>query len=230
MFGRLTALVLLASISPFVACNSGVGTQADVVAGAPVAQDDTQDDIQDDTQDDTQDDVDDTEDDDGVAGIYVGDVTCIASNYLLGELIDVDTTTHSLTRVFSSEGLPVIDGVEAFVGQQSEEVRGPWTVSYTKTDILQTSTGVVLYSDAEYLYDCGNTCQWAFDGMCDEIRYCDWGTDCADCGPIRWDHEITTTYRFLDDGTIERTVAGFGIEAELGNDTTIVDCSGILSP
>jgi hypothetical protein len=28
---------------------------------------------------------------------------------------------------------------------------------------------------------CTNTCQWAYDGECDEGTYCDYGTDCYDC-------------------------------------------------
>ncbi len=45
-----------------------------------------------------------------------------------------------------------------------------------------------LIEEAEFQDRCSNTCDWAFDGVCDdgaigsETDACGYATDCADCG------------------------------------------------
>lgn len=170
------------------------------------------------------------------AGTYVGENTCLNSIFYRGDVYTIKTTTESLTRTFSSTGLPVSEGTEVFVGMQELTDTGRSLYSQTLTSIALNPSEVVLAGESQELLECDNTCVFGKkDGTCDEVlgsSICGLGMDCLDCGPFAWDTTWTTTYRFLESGIVERTYAAIFAQASSGEVRgyeRIMECTALLS-
>ena len=162
-----------------------------------------------------------------IAGTYVGQDTCTTTAALRGAVIGIGTEDFQLTTTFSSAGIPLLQSIDRSDG--TEILEGRFTTTCTATDLSLGVHTVLIREQCEQLVDGADSCQFAFDGVCDEPLICPWSTDFADCGPIRWNLEKTTTYLFPFDGTVFRTVSQVLVESEIGDDTLSISCAGELT-
>ena len=164
----------------------------------------------------------------GVAGTYVGQDTCTTIAAQGGAVIGIGTEQFQITTTFSSEGIPLAQSIDRPIGENPEVPDGQFTTTCTTTDVSIGDHSVVIRELCEQLVNGLDSCEFAFNGQCDEPLICSWSTDFADCGPIRWDLEKTTTYLFPFDGTVFRSVSQVLVEAEIGNDSLSTECNGEL--
>jgi hypothetical protein len=161
-------------------------------------------------------------------GTYSGTISCRYRETQSGFLLD-RTDSSLITPTFGPSGLPIVDGQEVARGQRSDVEIGVFRFSYTTTQITESENGINLQGEARWLWDCGDTCIYARDGICDEVRFCALGTDCADCGPVVLTGVASTTYQVIDDRQIRRIESVNVSEQDAGIATINFECDGVLS-
>ena len=127
---------------------------------------------------------------------------------------------------------PVNPNIDEWNGLKAYDSVTDLPVSVDIVDVFRRSSEVLpLAGDAVEVFNCENTCQFAFDGFCNETigGSCEFGTDCFDCGSFQWDATWTTTYRFRDNGTIDRTETDFLTETNTGGYARYVECTAVLA-
>ena len=87
---------------------------------------------------------------------------------------------------------------------------------------------VVLEYDARVEWDCGNTCSFAFDRICDEVNLCNLGTDCFDCGSVVMTGSLISSYLVVDEQRVRRVYSMF-VADSAGLLSYLVQCEGLLS-
>lgn len=163
------------------------------------------------------------------AGIYSGTSTC---DYLLavGSQEPFESSdTGAFSRAFSDAGLPTANGEDIFVGKTSTTILGATTFQFTIQNIVQSTNGLLIGYDARSEWDCANSCTFAFDGVCDEVNFCQLGTDCFDCGPVVFTGFRTVSYQVVDEQTI-RYVSTWTLSEE-DDDIAVesLSCEGTLT-
>lgn len=173
------------------------------------------------------------------AGIYTGTISCQSTGLESGLLVE-SSDSQQVTVTISSSGLPIVDGQEVAQGSVStEDLGGLLEATMLITNIIVSDNGVIVDSDVDLsLTICLDTCQFAFDGECDDggpgavTAVCEFGTDCFDCGGA-------STFDFQ--GTRSRTYKLFGLDRIDYRSTSVIgdqfgtfflasECQGILVP
>lgn len=165
------------------------------------------------------------------SGTYVGEETCISTQWFGAQVIDVVTQVGLNSVSFSGRGIPLLDldGSEQFVGQATvtDSVRNE--TSCTTTRLTQNENSVVIVASCIARFDGRNNCQFANDGRCDEVAFCDLGTDFSDCGPVIYDMDETKTYILVDESSILYTYSNRLVETFQGQSRFTKDCTASLS-
>jgi hypothetical protein len=157
-------------------------------------------------------------------GTYVGTTTCQWTESWSGIVVDQGGGPVSSTLVIGDSGLPIVT-----VGEILVTTAGNLEIRSEVTDLITTGNGAVVSLQATIQLDCGNTCQFAFDGVCDEVQFCALATDCSDCGPLVLTGPETVTYQVVDENRIRRTLSLIVREEDAGLVDFVNQCEGILS-
>lgn len=139
------------------------------------------------------------------------------------------TETTVLTRVFSDSGMVLIEGTEDFVGRRDVVQIGATTFESRTQSIIQSDNGILIENEVRAEWDCGNSCQYAFDGVCDEVTFCELGADCFDCGPVVTTGIATTSYQVVNENTIRRVATIIVSEEDDNISTESWSCEAILT-
>jgi len=126
------------------------------------------------------------------AGLYVGMTTCRDTN----NGITTSSTFVSTTRV-NPQGIP--DGWVVGIVKESES--GTVDTRLEATHVGVTPGIFSIDIDVTQIL-CANTCQFAFDGVCDEVQFCLVARDCADCGSLETIGFGTWTYTAVNEHQI----------------------------
>lgn len=175
------------------------------------------------------------------AGIYTGTISCQNTSLDSSGVLVESSDSQQLTVIISSSGLPIAGGQEVAQGSVSTDDVGGGLLEATVviTNVTVADNGVIVDSDVDLsVTACFDTCQFAFDGECDDggpgavTVACGFGTDCFDCGGA-------STVEFQ--GIRSRTYKLFGLDRIDYRSTTVIgeefgtffqstECQGILVP
>lgn len=158
------------------------------------------------------------------SGTYAGTLTCEWTESQSGIVVDQGGASVSSTVVIGDSGLPLVT-----VGEVLVRTAGNLEIRSEVTDVIQAGNGAVVSLQATIELGCGNTCQFAFDGECDEVQFCSLGTDCSDCGPVVLTGPQTVTYQVVDENRIRRILSLIVREEDAGLVDFVERCEGILS-
>lgn len=162
------------------------------------------------------------------AGIYSGSNVCQWTFTEEGVEFP-DNSIASISRVFSDNGLPVTMGQELAVGSRFTRTLGNQELEETVTGVNRSLNGLQFESVAVVDLACGNTCQFARDGVCDEVNSCPLGTDCSDCGSVTLTGFEITSYQTLTSGAVRRTFSVNLREEDAGLASFVGECTATLS-
>ncbi len=127
-------------------------------------------------------------------GTFIGTRQCNAF-YEVGSLSFDSQFSASVALSVGDDGRLVFDGEAFEEGATFESLTGSVYASYEITSVDETSNGVTIGGAYYEFWNCGDSCVYANDGFCDEIEFCDLGTDCGDCGPIEMIGQFSITFR-----------------------------------
>lgn len=162
-------------------------------------------------------------------GTYSGTETCDATQTEVGIIVYDGSDSVVTTITIGSAGLPVISTGEATVGDVEVISGGNLEIRSEVTNVVSSPNGVTVSLQATAELGCGDTCPYAFDGVCDEVQYCALATDCSDCGPIVLTGPGDVTYQVVDENRIRRTRRLTLLEADAGLAGFSMQCQGVLS-
>jgi hypothetical protein len=104
---------------------------------------------------------------------------------------------------------------------------GVFTITTQVTAVRESSNGVTVENTLRIAWSCKDTCRYAGDFACDEVTYCDLGTDCSDCDQLILVGSGTTSFKKVGE-MIEMSGSGRGADSQ-GFVTLAQQCSGTLS-
>jgi len=173
------------------------------------------------------------------AGIYNGTVACTYTQ-LIGSVSTQDQTTEPRNVTVDESGMPLTNGQPVAVGATSAISYGEVSGAARVTNVTVSNNGVIVKFDVYITLPgrCLDTCQYAYDGECDDggsgavTNACPYGTDCSDCGQIPGElaGQVTRTFKHGAGNQVDFTeswVASLSNEFFTGSGT--VECSGILA-
>ncbi len=164
------------------------------------------------------------------SGTYVGEETCTLVFMFQAEIQHTLTDISLVTVTFSAAGVPLLGhGGEQVVGEEISATDSGGETKCTIVNITQSENAVVIHRDCVDHENGDNSCQRASDGVCDEIRFCNFGTDFADCGPVEWEGSTTLSYLMQDDGSVLFTESNSSTEVSLRENVTSWDCIAVLT-
>lgn len=163
------------------------------------------------------------------AGSYIGTVQCHEETTVVGSLTSRNDDPDIATATFDSDGNLLISGAPIRVGDTTTRGFGAHVWSFLYRGITNSSIALILHGETYSEFDCGNTCSFAFDSVCDEVRFCALGTDCADCGPVILRGSFTTTYQGQENGTVHMMRNVSALEEDASLVKISFNCDGILS-
>lgn len=163
-----------------------------------------------------------------LAGTYVGTVQCksvTTFGFLTTEAdsSDIETVTFNSNGHFIQSGDPISVGDTFSRGNES---------NFFVVRFLNNSANAFDYG-GEVIQSlpvsaCNNTCFFAFDFVCDELQFCNLGTDCADCGPPVLTGTFEDIFQAQQDGSV-RMLRSLAVFSEGGIFSLSFNCDGILS-
>jgi len=128
-------------------------------------------------------------------GTFIGTRQC-DTFYEIGGVLLESQFAASVGLSVSEDGQLIVDGETFEEGAILESKTGSVLAIYEITSVVETSNGVTIGGDYYEVWNCGDSCTgYTNDGICDEVDFCELGTDCGDCGPLEMIGEFTVTFR-----------------------------------
>ncbi len=158
-----------------------------------------------------------------IPGVYTGTQSC-RNSVSFGGVPTSSVESSPVSLVVEADGF-VQDLRE---GQSKTTTIGPFTGTQRVTSLIALSNGLAIEADLTASFSCTDTCQYAGDNKCDEIAYCDVGTDCRDCGRLIVSGPYSFTFRRSGTNGIEFVSQG-GLADPAGFASLFLDCTGTLT-
>jgi hypothetical protein len=159
------------------------------------------------------------------SGTYIGTLNCSAGLSYGGDFTVV-SGVENLSVTIDVSGLPLVGGVVVAPGVSIPLTLGPIEGTVTVNNFTKSANGVTV-SYRFYVSMCTNTCIWSFDQECDEIAFCELGTDCNDCGPTVVDGTVVETLQALENDKIRYIRSAFYIDGDALLSLNM-ECEGVL--
>lgn len=166
------------------------------------------------------------------AGIYNGTIECLHT------LTDGSTqvSTQEWIALIGDSGIPTAGGDEITLGMVLAPPPNSASPPETVLNVTVSANGVVILTEFEdEVTVCVNTCQFSFNGVCDDgftgaaTSLCQEGSDCFDCGGIVYKTSGTkrSSYKVHTSTSIEYFLSATA-SISGSQDAETRECTGIL--